>query len=93
MAYRITFNGTVSNENSDERIFARIVVDGSPLAGSERELMAESDDSSDGRYNISCVAYVTGLATGKVVKVQWKTSDSGSVAHVRNRSLFIRGVG
>ena len=84
--YLVFFNATVSNSIANRTISIRVIVNGVALPESERDIDLPS---SNANTISSTVALKAAVATGQIVKMEWKTS--GGTATVNQRTLTFNG--
>ena len=89
--YKITFSCAANAERRRRTYRFRFVVDGTPFG---EEFLNSSTDRATDEMNISFTQTITGLATAKVIKIQFAVDDpsSGNAVNVFARSLVILGV-
>ncbi len=89
--YKITFSCSVNSETRRRTYRFRIVVDGTPFG---EEFLGTSPDRATDEHSLSFTQTISGLASGKVIKIQFAIDDdtNGNAVNVFNRSLVILGV-
>lgn len=84
--YLVIFSAGVKNSSNNADIFFRFVVDGIPVASSERQ----ADSTTAGEPYLMTLADDGIIAASKVIKVQWKVD--GGTATLNNGFLSVNGV-
>ena len=89
--YKITFSCSANAETRRRTYRFRIVVDGTPFG---EEFLGTSPDRATDEHSLSFTQTISGLASGKVIKIQFAIDDdtNGNAVNVFNRSLVILGV-
>lgn len=92
LSYLIIFDGEIENSLNDAILTLQIMVDGVADANSIRNFKVHDNSiASTDKQQMMAQAMAAAVATGKVIKVQAKTS-LGTFT-ITNRSLIIRGIG
>lgn len=86
--YLIHCSAHVSANSSSTEISIRLLVDGTQVA----EVVALGTGATDDENMILLAHMTNNLASGKIIKVQWKTDDSGHTITAKRRSLTIDGI-
>jgi hypothetical protein len=83
--YAIAFNGTFEVSPSNKTITIRFVVDGVAQAGTERPFTVSAAGNS---VNAGTVGITAALATGKIIKMQWKINSGTATGGIRCMTIY-----
>ena len=85
--YLVSFTASVTNSNNNTPVIMSIYTSSGQIPYSEREATSAQGGNKN---TIASQAFITGMTTGQVIEIRWKTVSNQ--ASVFNRTLIIQRV-